>query len=93
MTVVTLRLDLRLARCASARVAKTQLEGIMDKLHSHFNVSVAGAPVEGELDQAVLLVAAAGRTRKDARATLERVADALSAHPKAEVLGLAINEV
>lgn len=93
MTVVTLRLDLRLARCSTSREARRQLEGIMEKLHRHFNVSVAGSEVEGGSDLAVLLVAAAGRTRKDARATLERVADALSAHPRAEVLGHAITEV
>jgi uncharacterized protein YlxP (DUF503 family) len=41
----------------------------------------------------VLLVATVGRTRRDARETLERVADAVAAHPSAEVLALAIIEV
>lgn len=93
MTVVTLRLELRLARCSTARQARRQLEGIMEKLQRHFNVSVAGSEADGGPDLAVLLVAAAGRTRKDARSTLERVADALAAHPRAEVLGHAITEV
>ena len=66
----------------------------MDKLRGHFNVSVASHtdPALG-YDRAVLLVAAAGRTRKDALATLERVADALAAHPRAEVLARAVTEV
>jgi uncharacterized protein YlxP (DUF503 family) len=65
----------------------------MDKLHRHFNVSVAGAEAADGPDRAVLLVAAAGKTRKDARLTLERVADAVAAHPRAEVLGHDFTEV
>jgi hypothetical protein len=56
-------------------------------------VSVAGAEGEGRPDLAVLLVAAAAKNRKEARETLERVADALAAHPRVEVLGHDITEV
>lgn len=65
----------------------------MDKLHRHFNVSVAADDGEGGPDAAVLVVAALGKSRRDARETLDRVADAVSAHPRAEVLGHAITEV
>jgi|GEM_PF-1201360 len=93
MTVVTLRLDFRLHPCPSPRDARRQIQAIMDKLHRHFNVSVAGAEGEGRPDLAVLLVAAAAKNRKEARETLERVADALAAHPRVEVLGHDITEV
>jgi uncharacterized protein len=93
MTIVTLRLDLRVSQCHSPRDLRRQLQAIMDKLHRHFNVSVASAESEGEPGVAVLVVAALGRTRRDARETLERVADAVAAHPRAEVLGHAITEI
>jgi uncharacterized protein len=93
MTVVTLRLDLRVIPYHSPRDTRRQLQAIMDKLHRYFNVSVAGADGDASPDAAVLVVAAVGRTRRDARETLERVADAVAAHPRAEVLRHAITEV
>jgi uncharacterized protein YlxP (DUF503 family) len=92
MTVAVLRLDLRLGPGLARGEARRELQAIMDKLHRHFNVSVAAADGPGESGAAVL-VAAAARSRRDARQTLERVADAVAAHPRAEVLGLAITEV
>lgn len=93
MTVVTLRLDLRVTPCPSTRELRRQMRVIMDKLHRHFNVSVADAEQDGPPGVAVLLVAAVGRTRREARETVERVADAVAAHPRAEVLAHAISEV
>ena len=93
MTVVTLRLDLRVNHCQSSRDLRRQVGAIMDKLHKHFNVSVADAEPDGRVDHAVLVVAAVGRTRREARQTVERVADAVAAHPHAEVLAHAISEV
>ena len=93
MTVVTLRLDLRVDPCHSARERRRLLQAMLEKLHRHFNVSVAEADGEGGVDRAVLLAAAVGKTRREARETLERVADAISAHPRAEILGHAITEV
>lgn len=93
MTVATLRLDLRFSPCYSARDTRRQLQAIMDKLHRHFNVSVAGSDGEGGPDTVILVAAAVGRARRDARETLERVADAVAAHPRAEILGHAITEV
>ncbi len=72
---------------------RRQLQAIMDKLHRHFNISVAGSEGEQGADSAILVAAAVGRTRRDARETLERVADAVAAHPRAEVQGHAITEV
>ena len=93
MTVATLRLDLRVSHCHSYRDKRRQMQAIMDKLHQYFNVSVAQADGDLEPGAAVLLVAAVGRTRRDARATLTRVADAVAAHPHTEILRHAIIEV
>jgi uncharacterized protein YlxP (DUF503 family) len=93
MTVMTLRLDLRVSHCPSPRDKRRQMRAIVDKLHRHFNVSVAETDGEGDPGQAVLVVAAVGRTRRDARETIERVADAVAAHPLAEVLAHAVSEV
>ena len=93
MTVATLRLDLRLGPGLDPREARRQMQAIMDKLHRHFNVSVAADETTARRDSAVLIAAAASRTRRDARETLERVAEAVAAHPRVEVVGLAITEV
>ena len=93
MTVVTLRLDLRISPYYSARDNRRQLQAIMDKLHRHFNVSVAGSDGDGGPDSVVLVAATVARTRRDAREILERVAEAVAAHPRAEILGHAITEV
>ena len=93
MTVATLRLDLRISHCHSSRDMRRQVRAMMDKLHRHFNVSVAEAVRSAGPDQAVLLVAVVGRTRHDALEILERVADAIAVHPRTEVLGHAITEV
>jgi uncharacterized protein YlxP (DUF503 family) len=93
MTVLTLRLDLRVSPCPSARDKRRQMQAIVDKLHRHFNVSAVEADGDGNPEQAVLVVAAVGRTRRDARETIARVADAVAAHPRAEVLAQAVSEV
>ncbi|MFO0953509.1 MAG: DUF503 domain-containing protein [Isosphaeraceae bacterium] len=93
MTVATLRLDLRVSHCPAPRDRRRQMQAIMEKLRRHFNVAVADAEGPGGSDVSVLLVATVARSRKDARETLERVADALAAHPRAEILGQVIHEV
>lgn len=65
----------------------------MERLHQSFNVSIAESDRGSGSDESVLLIAAVGRTRREARETLDRVADALAVHPRAEVLGHAITEV
>ncbi|GAC1449900.1 MAG: hypothetical protein NVSMB9_34020 [Isosphaeraceae bacterium] len=92
MTVATLRLDLSLSHCHSNRDRRRQMRAIMEKLHQHFNVSVADSE-ETETVDAILVVAAVARTRRDVRELLAHVADAVAAHPRVEVLGHAITEV
>ena len=72
-----------------------RMQAIMDRLHRSFNVSVADADSgpSGEIDRTVLVVVAVGRARRDARLILDRVADAVAAHPRTEVLAHDFTEV
>ncbi|MGE3821632.1 MAG: DUF503 family protein [Isosphaeraceae bacterium] len=92
MTFATLRIDLRVVLCASPKDRHRQMRSILETIHTHFNVAVAEGEEPHAHDQAVLFAAAVARTRREALEILERVADAVSAHPRAEVLHVAISE-
>lgn len=93
MIVATLRMELRVDHCHTLREKRRRMQAITTKLHRHFNVSVADGGREDDPAHALLVVAAVGRSRRDARETLERVADAVAAYPRAELLSQAITEV
>lgn len=67
----------------------------MEKLHKHFNVSIAGSDSDspGEPGAIILVAATVARTRREVRDTLERVADAVASHPRAEILRNEYSEV
>jgi uncharacterized protein YlxP (DUF503 family) len=92
MTVATLRLELRVGNCYTQREKRRRMQAIMSKLHRHFNVSVAEADRDDDPSHALLVVAAVARNRRDARETLDRVADAVAAYPRAELLSQTITE-
>ena len=92
MTVAILRLELRVGNCYTLREKRRRMQAIVSKLHRHFNVSVAEGDGESNPALALLVVAAAARSRREARQTLERVADAVAAHPRAEVMSQLITE-
>jgi uncharacterized protein YlxP (DUF503 family) len=92
MTVATLHLELIVKNCHTFREKRRQMGAISTKLHRHFNVSVAEADPEGDPTRALLLVATVGRSRREARETLERVADAVAAYPRAELARQEITE-
>jgi len=93
MTVATLRLNLRVIQCPTARDRRRQLQAIAGRLHQAFNVAVATGDGHESADRAVLVVATVGRSRREARETLLRVADAVAAHPRAELLDHEFTEV
>jgi uncharacterized protein YlxP (DUF503 family) len=93
VTVVTLRMGLRVLRCSSPREKRRQVQDILVRLHRGFNVSVAADDGDGGPDHTVLFAAAVARTRRDAREILERLADAVAAHPRTEVLAHEFQEV
>ncbi len=93
MTVATLRLKMLVAECHSTREKRRLMWAIMEKVHRHFNVSVAEGDHDSDPSQSDLTVVVVARTRREARETLARVADAIAAHPRAELLSHAILEV
>lgn len=93
MTVATLRLKLLVADCQTTREKRRFMRTILEKLHRHFNVSVAEGDDDANPSQSDLTVVVVARTRREARETLARVADAVAAHPRADLLSHAILEV
>ncbi len=93
MNVATLRLELRVGDCLTLRQKRRRLRGIVDRLRRHFNVSIAEIDRHDRPSEAVLGVAAIGASRREAREMLIRVADAVNAHPRAELVGTALREV
>ncbi len=76
-------LKLRLGACRSARQRRKAVAAMMEKLRRHFNVAAADLAEEAPPDRAVLAFVAAGRHRREAREVLERLVEAVSAHPYA----------
>lgn len=93
MHVALLRLDLQIEGRVSLRQKRQLIRAILDKLHDHFNVSAAEVDHHERADLAGLAVAAVGRSRRDARVVLEHVAEAVGAHPQAELIGSVINDL
>ncbi|WP_422930490.1 DUF503 domain-containing protein [Singulisphaera sp. PoT] len=93
MTVATLRLDLRIGGCHSAREKRRRMQTIMTKLRKHFNISVAATDMDGEPSGISFLFAAAGSGRREVFEILERITEALAVYPGAELLSHAISEV
>ena len=93
MHVAALRLEIRVRDCTSARVKRRRVRAIVEKLHRHFNVSVAEVDRHDRPSEAVLGVAAVASTRREAREVLDRVADAVGVHPRTELVRHAFHEV
>jgi uncharacterized protein YlxP (DUF503 family) len=93
MILATLRLELRVDPGQSSREKRRRMRAIMDKLHRSFNVSVAETDHATDPCQSILIVAAVGRSRREVRETLAKVADAVAVYPRAELLSHEISEV
>jgi len=93
MHVATLWLELRVGDCLTLRQKRRRMRSIIERLRRHFNVSVAEVGRHDLPAEAVLGVAAVGGSRRDVREVLRHVADALGAHPRAEVLGQVVTDL
>lgn len=93
MHVATLRLVLRTASCSSARQRHRLMTAIIDKLRRHFNISAVEDERAGGTTEAALLVTTVGRSRREAHETLQKVADAVSVHPLADLLAKEIHDL
>lgn len=91
MYLAMLRLEIRINDAPRAK--RRTVQAMLDRIHGHFNVSVAEVDRSGHPSESVLGVVAIGPTRKEVREVLDRVADALSAHPRAEVLSVELTEL
>lgn len=92
MHVAAIRLELRLHDCTARRRKRRLMDEIREKLRRHFNVSLAEVDTDDRPEQSILGVSAVAATRKEAREVVERVAEAIGAHPSVEVVGLAFHE-
>ena len=91
MFLAMLRLEVRIDEAPRAK--RRTVQAMLDKIHRNFNVSVAELDRSNHPSESVLGVAAIGANRKEVREILDRVADALAAHPRAEILALELTEI
>ncbi len=91
MYVSVLRLELRIRD--GPRAKRRTVRTIVNKIHRHFNVSIAEVDRIGHPSESVIGVATVALGRREAREILDRVADALISHPRVEILGLEISEL
>lgn len=91
MYLAMLRVEVRIDD--PPRAKRRTVRAILDKIHRNFNVSVAELDRPGHPSESVLGIAAIGPNRKEVREILDRVADALGAHPRAEILALELTEI
>ena len=86
MSLATLRITVRIG--PGFRSKKRTVRAILEKIHRHFNVSVAEVGSQDHPSESVIGVAALGQGRREAREVLDRVADAVASHPRAEVVAI-----
>jgi uncharacterized protein YlxP (DUF503 family) len=91
MYVAILRIELRIGDGPRAR--DRIVRAIVEKIHRHFNVSVAEVDRAKHPSESVIGVAAVAASRKEVREVLDRVADAVAVHPRAEVLSVERDDV
>lgn len=93
MNVTTLRMDLQVVDCRTPGEKRRLLRAIFAKLRRNFNVSVAEVDRLDRVDSATIGVVVVAATRREARAVLDRVFDAVAAHPRLDVLAKSLTEV
>jgi uncharacterized protein YlxP (DUF503 family) len=93
MHIAALRMDLRVDDCRNLRQKRRLLGGMIGKLRRHFNVSAAEVDRFDRPTETVLAVVTVAHGRREAREALHRIADAVGAHPHAELANWAIYDV
>jgi uncharacterized protein YlxP (DUF503 family) len=86
-------LTLEVSIADSPKAKRRTVQEMLDKLHRHFNVSVAEVDRSNHPSESVWGIAAVAATRKEVREILDRVADAVAAHPRTVILKLELTEV
>ncbi len=93
MHVATLRLTLRLAECRTLRQKRRLLHSMIDKLRRHFNIAATEVHHLDSPTESRLGIVTVGRSRRETREVLLRVAEAIGAHPHAELLDHEIEDL
>lgn len=93
MHAATLRLELRLRDCANRRQKRRLMHEVLDKLRRHFLVAIAEVDRDVEPGAATLGVAAIALARRDVEETLDRVVEAVSTHPRLELVRATVREI
>jgi uncharacterized protein YlxP (DUF503 family) len=91
MYLAMLRLEVRISD--GPRGKRRTVQAMLDKLHRNFNVSVSEVDRSNHASESVLGFAAIAETRREVREVLDRVADAVAAHPRAEILVMELTEI
>ena len=91
MHLAMLRIEVRIGD--GSRAKRRTIREMLDKLHRHFNVSVAEVDRAGHPSESVIGVVVIAPGRREAREVLDRVAEAVAAHPRAEVLDIQLTEL
>lgn len=93
MNVTTLRIDLQVVDGRTLGEKRRLLRAIFAKLRRNFNVSVAEVDRLDRPDSAAIGVVVVAATRREAREALDRVFEAVAAHPRLDVLAKSLTEV
>jgi uncharacterized protein YlxP (DUF503 family) len=91
MYLAMLRLEVRIND--APRTKRRTVQAMLDKIHDRFNVSVAEVDGSSHPSVSTLGIVTVGMSRKEVREVLDRVADAFSAHPRAEILSMELTEL
>jgi uncharacterized protein YlxP (DUF503 family) len=86
MIVGTLKVRLLIREARSLKDKRQVVKSIKDKLHNHFNVSVAEVEAQDNRQLAVLGMALVSNEAHPIKVTLGQVVAALRSHPAAELL-------
>jgi hypothetical protein len=86
MLIGTLRVRLLLRQARSLKDKRQVVSSIKDKLHNHFNVSVAEVESQDDRQLAVLGLAMVSNETQHLRKALSQVVEALRSHPVAELI-------
>jgi len=86
MIVGSLRVRLLLRESRSLKDKRRVLNSIKDRLRNGFNISVAEVDENDNRQLAVLGIALVGNEAYPVRTTLEKIVEALRAHPIAEFI-------
>ncbi len=86
MHVAALVLHLQLDGCETQRQRRQALQAMTRKLREHFNISLADLGPDQPPAEVLLGAATVSRSRREARELLDRVADAVAAHPRVAIV-------